>query len=124
MTLRSSSRGASGGDAEERPSVAGLGARAARGAAVTLGAQGGKVLVQLASVVVLARLLTPHDYGLIAMVVAIIGVGELFRDFGLSSATIQAETVTPGQRSNLFWVNTAIGAALTAAVFTRSPSPS
>lgn len=97
--------------------TAGLGARAARGAAVTLGAQGGKVLVQVASVVVLARLLSPHDYGLIAMVVAIIGVGELFRDFGLSSASIQAATVTRGQRTNLFWVNAAIGAVLTAAVF-------
>ncbi|MDR6971745.1 lipopolysaccharide biosynthesis protein [Leifsonia shinshuensis] len=99
------------------PGTEGLGRRAARGAAVTLGAQGGKVVVQVASVVVLARLLSPHDYGLIAMVVAIIGVGELFRDFGLSSASIQAPVVTRGQRSNLFWVNAAIGAVLTAAVF-------
>lgn len=95
----------------------GLGARAARGAAITLGAQGAKILVQVASVVVLARLLTPHDYGLIAMVVAIIGVGEIFRDFGLSSAAIQARTLSHNQRSNLFWINTGIGVALTAAVF-------
>lgn len=94
-----------------------LGAQAARGAAVTLAAQGGKVLVQVVSVVVLARLLTPHDYGLIAMVLAIIGVGELFRDFGLSSAAIQATTVTRGQRDNLFWVNAVIGAALCVIVF-------
>lgn len=95
----------------------GLGAQAARGAAVTLAAQGGKVLVQVVSVVVLARLLSPHDYGLIAMVLAIIGVGELFRDFGLSSAAIQATTVTRGQRDNLFWVNAGIGAALAVLVF-------
>ncbi|MFF1574414.1 lipopolysaccharide biosynthesis protein [Leifsonia sp. NPDC058292] len=94
-----------------------LGAQAARGAAVTLAAQGGKVLVQVVSVVVLARLLSPHDYGLIAMVLAIIGVGELFRDFGLSSAAIQATTVTRGQRDNLFWVNAAIGAVLSVVVF-------
>ncbi|WP_223692407.1 lipopolysaccharide biosynthesis protein [Leifsonia poae] len=99
------------------PAAPRLGAQAARGAAVTLGAQGGKVLVQIVSVVVLARLLSPHDYGLIAMVVAIIGVGELVRDFGLSSAAIQATTVTRGQRDNLFWVNAAIGLTLSAVVF-------
>ena len=101
----------------ENDNQTGLGARAARGAAVTLGAQGAKVLVQVASVVVLARLLTPHDYGLIAMVVAIIGVGEIFRDFGLSSAAIQAKTLSRNQRGNLFWINTAIGVVLAAAVY-------
>jgi len=95
----------------------GLGPRAARGAAVTLGAQGGRMVVQLASVVVLARLLTPHDYGLIAMVVAIIGVGELLRDFGLSSAAIQAPELTVSQRDNLFWINAGIGVVLAVAVY-------
>ena len=94
-----------------------LGKRAARGAAVTLGAQGARILIQVASVVVLARLLTPQDYGLIAMVVAVIGIGEIFRDFGLSSAAIQSPTLSTGQRDNLFWINTGIGIVLAAAVF-------
>lgn len=93
-----------------------LGTKAARGAALTLGAQAAKILLQLASVVVLARLLSPHDYGLIAMVVAIIGVGEIFRDFGLSNAAIQAHSLSRGQRDNLFWINTGIGALLAAVV--------
>ncbi|MEO6944855.1 MAG: lipopolysaccharide biosynthesis protein [Lacisediminihabitans sp.] len=95
----------------------GLGARAARGAAITLGAQGGRMIVQVASVVVLARLLTPHDYGLIAMVVAIIGVGELLRDFGLSSAAIQAPELSVPQRDNLFWINSGIGVGLAVIVY-------
>lgn len=103
-------------DEAEEP-TARLGARAARGAAVTLGAQGAKVLVQVASVVVLARLLSPHDYGLIAMVVAIIGVGELVRDFGLSSAAIQAPTLSTKQRDNLFWINAGIGVVLAIIVY-------
>jgi O-antigen/teichoic acid export membrane protein len=94
-----------------------LGKRAARGAAVTLGAQGARILIQVASVVVLARLLTPQDYGLIAMVVAVIGIGEIFRDFGLSSAAIQSPTLSTGQRDNLFWINTGIGLVLAGAVF-------
>lgn len=94
----------------------GLGAVASRGAAVTLGAQGIRILVQLGGIVLLARLLSPADYGLTTMVIAIIGVGEILRDFGLSSAAIQAKTLSVGQRSNLFWINTGIGALLTGVV--------
>ena len=89
-----------------------LGASASRGAAVTLIGQVIRVVVQLAGIMILARLLSPADYGLIAMVTAIIGVGELVRDFGLSSAAVQARTLTRGQKSNLFWINTSIGFGL------------
>ncbi|MET4780328.1 lipopolysaccharide biosynthesis protein [Glaciihabitans sp. UYNi722] len=98
-------------------STVGLGKRAARGAAVTLSAQGAKILIQVASVVVLARLLDPRDYGLIAMVMTVIGVGELLRDFGLSSAAIQAPQLSRAQRDNLFWTNTGIGIVLAVLVF-------
>ena len=54
------------------------------------------MLIQLLSVTVLARLLAPSDYGLLAMVVVIVGVGEIFRDFGLSSAAVQAPTLSRG----------------------------
>lgn len=95
---------------------AGLARMASRGAAVSMSGQLIRVVVQLGGVAILARLLTPGDYGLLAMVMAIIGVGEMVRDFGLSSAAIQARTVTPGQKNNLFWINTGIGAALTLVV--------
>lgn len=92
-----------------------LGSVAARGAFVTLAGQGARILVQLASIVVLGRLLQPHDYGLLAMVMAVVGVGEVLRDFGLSSAAIQAKTLSRAQRDNLFWANTGIGLLLAAA---------
>lgn len=44
---------------------------AVRGGAVTLAAQGVKLLLTLASTMVLARLLAPQDFGIVAMVVAI-----------------------------------------------------
>lgn len=99
----------------------GLGNAAARGVLVTLGAQGLRIAVQILSVVILARLLTPHDYGLLAMVTAIIGVAEIFRDFGLSSAAIQARSLSTKQRDNLFWINTALGLALSTLVFFSAP---
>lgn len=94
-----------------------LGSRAARGAAVTMGGQVAKILVQFGGIIVLARLLNPRDYGLLAMVVAIVGLGEILRDFGLSSAAVQARTVSDHQRDNLFWINTTIGLVLAATVF-------
>lgn len=74
--------------------------------------QVGRIVVLLAGIVVLSRLLTPADYGLMAMILAVIGVAEVFRDFGLSSAAIQAKTLSHGERSNLFWAGGVIGLVL------------
>lgn len=93
---------------------------AARGAYFTLAAQGARILLQLLSVIILARILSPHDYGLLATVLVVIGLGEIFRDFGLTSASIQAPELSTGQRDNLFWINAGIGVALTAIVFSLS----
>ncbi len=50
------------------------------------------------------------------MVTAIVGIGELLKDFGLSVAALQSKVLTPDEKTNLFWFNTAIGAALTVVV--------
>jgi PST family polysaccharide transporter len=98
----------------------GLGTTAARGAVSTVFWQSNRALLQLGSVVVLSRLVSPGDFGLLSMVVALTGFGELLRDFGLSMAAVQAKTLSPGQKSNLFWINAAIGLLLTIAVFLLS----
>lgn len=85
-----------------------------------LSGQGMRILLQFLGVVTLARLLTPHDYGLIAIVVVIIGIGEIFRDFGLSSAAVRAPELSRAQSSNLFWINTLIGVLLGAGLFLLS----
>ncbi|WP_246117426.1 lipopolysaccharide biosynthesis protein [Cellulomonas composti] len=101
-------------DVEQAGDLAG---RAARGAAVTVIGLGARLTIQVGSVVVLARLLSPHDYGVVAMVLAIVGVGDLLRDFGLSAAAVQAPHLSNGQRNNLFWTNSAIGLLLGAVTF-------
>jgi O-antigen/teichoic acid export membrane protein len=63
--------------------------------------------LQMASTMVLARLLTPADYGLIAMVSAVTGFLGMFSSMGLSTATIQRAEVTHDQVSTLFWINAA-----------------
>ncbi|MFB9375717.1 lipopolysaccharide biosynthesis protein [Kineococcus gynurae] len=94
---------------------------AGRGAAVTLGTQGIRLVVQVIGLSVLGRLLAPHDYGLVAIVTVLVSAGEVFRDFGLSAAAIQAKTVTAVQRSNLFWINLGIGTVLAGLLAAASP---
>ncbi|MBE9004341.1 lipopolysaccharide biosynthesis protein [Fortiea sp. LEGE XX443] len=79
--------------------------RSVRGGAITLFAQGLKFVLNVASNIVLARLLTPGDYGLVGMVTAITGFVTIFRDLGLSMATVQKEEINHEQVSTLFWVN-------------------
>ncbi|HZC74163.1 MAG TPA: lipopolysaccharide biosynthesis protein [Jatrophihabitans sp.] len=98
-----------------------LASRAARGIATTLVGQGGQLVLQTTSVVILARLLDPRSFGLYAMVLVVVGVGEIFRDFGLSSAAVQAKHLSAAQRDQLFWINAAIGVALMIVLFTGAP---
>jgi PST family polysaccharide transporter len=70
------------------------------------------LILRLGALMLLARLLTPADFGLVAMVVAFTGALNLFRDLGLSTAAVQRPTVTPELLSTLFWINLAVGAAL------------
>lgn len=67
--------------------------------------QGASFLLHMGSTVVLARLLTPQDYGLIGMVTAVTGFVAMFKDMGLSMATVQKAEINHGQISTLFWIN-------------------
>jgi O-antigen/teichoic acid export membrane protein len=84
--------------------------RTIRGGVARLCAQGANFGLRLGSLMILARLLGPKDFGLVGMVTAFTGVLNLFRDFGLSSAAVQRTTVTDEQISTLFWINILVGA--------------
>src|SRR5437773_4050288 len=85
--------------------------RAISSAFVTIAAQGAQVVLQLASIMVLARMLTPKDFGLFAMVTTVLGFLRVFKDARLSTATVQREGITHAQVSNLFWINVAMSGA-------------
>jgi PST family polysaccharide transporter len=71
--------------------------------------------------VVLARLVDPKDFGLVAMVAVPIGILSLFRECGLSTASVQQVSITSEQVSTLFWINVGVGVAL--AVVTVAVGP-
>jgi len=79
--------------------------RSVRGGAVTMTAQGASFFLRMGSTVVLARLLTPQDFGLIAMVTAVTSFAMMFKDMGLSMATVQRAEINHNQISTLFWIN-------------------
>lgn len=87
--------------------------RSVRGGVVTLSSQGAKFLLTLASMAVLARLLTPEDFGLVAMATVVIGFTSVFKDMGFSMATVQRPDVSHSQASTLFWANVAVSAFIT-----------
>lgn len=87
--------------------------RSVRGGVLSLAAQGAQFALQFTSTVVLARLLTTADFGLVAMVTAITAMAAGFADLGLTEATIQRKDITHEQVSTLFWINVSLGLFLT-----------
>lgn len=88
---------------------------------ITLVSQGTLFLLTLGSTAVLARLLTPKDFGLVAMAATVIGFARVFKDAGLSTATVQREGITHAQVSNLFWINGAVSGVTTLLVVGAAP---
>ena len=97
----------------ENKAYAGLGRASLHGSMVFVAARGANIFVQLASTVLLARILSPHDFGLVAMVVALISFGPMLIDLGTSEASTQKARITETEISTLFWLNVAISAGLT-----------
>ncbi|MGH9970117.1 MAG: lipopolysaccharide biosynthesis protein [Pyrinomonadaceae bacterium] len=98
-----------------------LAGRAARGGMITMTSHGLKFVITLAATIVMARLLTPRDYGLIAMVVVVTNYLTMFKDMGLSLATVQRPEISYDQISTLFWVNVALSVTLTALTILIAP---
>lgn len=85
---------------------------ALRGGVAKFGAKASEFILRMGALMVLARLLEPTDFGLVGMVTAITGILSLFKEFGLSLATVQRATITHEEISTLFWINIVVGAIL------------
>ena len=79
------------------------------------------LLLRTGTLMIMARLLLPRDFGLVGMVTAVIGVFSVFRDFGLSAAAVQRQSITTDQSSTLFWINVLVGLALGAVAVALGP---
>jgi O-antigen/teichoic acid export membrane protein len=92
-----------------------------RGGLLVMGVQSTQFALNLASTATLARLLTPGDFGLVAMAATVSNFLALFLDLGLGAATVQRADLTQLQVSALFWINTALGLILAAILTGLAP---
>jgi len=96
---------------------AGLGRRAGRASVFVLFVSGLKVLQQLVSVAVIARLVPPADYGIFVMALPAVMIAMALSNFGLPQAIVQHRTITHLHVSALFWLNLGFALAMTGALF-------
>ena len=95
--------------------------RAINGALVAGASQAIKIVLQFVSVAVLARLLIPHDFGLIAMITPVIGFSILFQDFGLTQALVTARDLTKSQAAGIFKINLILSVIVALVVAMTAP---
>lgn len=98
-----------------------LGRLAKRGGAASVAGVYGNGIIQIFGVIILARLLTPADFGLAAMVMVLMRFAPLLIDFGTADAMIQRSNITESQVSTLFWLNSGIGVTVMLALSAVSP---
>jgi O-antigen/teichoic acid export membrane protein len=106
---------------EDHKASSDLGRLALRGGFVSVAMQYCNGALQLVAAIVLARLLAPEDFGLVAIVTVLTSYASVLIDFGLGDALVRKSRITPGQVSSLFWLTSAIG--LTMALIVAASSP-
>lgn len=77
--------------------------------------------IQLSQVAILARYLTPDEFGLMALAMVVIGFSQAFVDMGISNAIIHKQQITQEQLSTLYWLNVLAGIIVFAVIALLSP---
>jgi PST family polysaccharide transporter len=91
------------------------------GSFAKLTGQGVSLLLRVGTIAILARLLSPSDFGIVAMMTVITGFFDIIASAGLTPAVVQAPTISDQQRSNLFWFNVGFGLVLGALCLAAGP---
>lgn len=78
-------------------------------------------VLQFLQLAVLARILSPVDFGLMAMLMIVLGLAQAFADMGISNAIIHRQDTTREQLSSLYWLNIAAGIFVSLVVVASTP---
>lgn len=113
--------GSQSGPASDHPRPADVPALARAGAKWSFILFIGRYFVNAAATAVLSRLLTPADFGIVAMAMTLATFCQIFADMGLGWVTIQRSEISQTQLSNLFWINTLAGGLLWAICAAAGP---
>ena len=107
-------------DYDERPGVL-LGVKTLHGIGWNGLTQVTEQVIRFVVLFVLARLLSPIDFGLVGMAMVAIAFARVFQTGGLGLALIQRKNLTESQVSSSFWATASIGVCLTSILLTVSP---
>ncbi|MCK5368126.1 MAG: oligosaccharide flippase family protein, partial [Cyclobacteriaceae bacterium] len=77
--------------------------------------------LQYIATIILVGVLSPDDFGLMAMAMIVIGFLDIFKDFGTSSAIIRVENPSNDLKCSLFWVNVGFGLLIFIIIYFASP---
>ncbi|RAZ88590.1 lipopolysaccharide biosynthesis protein [Mesorhizobium hawassense] len=106
---------------DNRMSRAELKVASVNGTAINFVSQALKFLMQFCYQILVARLLLPEDFGIVAMAAPLFAFAALFSDFGLTQATVQRDEINQEQLSFVFWVNVGLSAAICLTVIALAP---
>jgi len=101
---------------------AGLGGQAIRSGIHALTSRLVIAVIQIVTTIILARLLAPADFGLVAIVAALTSFVPMLIDLGLTDSTVQNDHITPEQISGLFWLSLATGTTVAVLLLVASPA--
>ena len=79
------------------------------------------VTLRIAQMAILARMLAPADFGLMAIVVSVMAFMQVFTDLGVSTAIIHYQEISQSQLSSLYWLNVTVGLILMMLLMAASP---
>ena len=100
----------------------GLRQKAVKGVVWTALQRYSTMLIQFISGIILARLLTPYDYGCIGMLMIFMLLAESFIDGGFGSALIQKKNPTQTDYSTIFFWNMGLSVVLYAVLYLSAPA--
>jgi len=84
----------------------------------TLGSQG----IQFILGIILARLLTPEDYGLVAVIYVFVGLSTVIIDSGFKTSIIRSKDITNSETSTIFWYNIVVSFVVSSLLFSAANS--
>jgi O-antigen/teichoic acid export membrane protein len=111
-----------GGPFGEPPRPGELGRHAARGGMVVMISVAASKLINLIISAVLARLLTPYEFGLIGMIFTLTGLLQVFGDLGMPTATVQKVNLESHEASTSFWLTVVAGLGLWFVTIAAAPA--
>ncbi|MDI6827162.1 MAG: MOP flippase family protein [Armatimonadota bacterium] len=106
---------------EKQPTANAFKNKTIRGIGWSVAGQLSNQALTIITTVILARLLSPREFGLLAMVIVITSFANLFSEMGFGSALVQRQNIRQEHLSSVFWLNVAAGLLLTIAFIICSP---